>query len=252
MKPLHRTWQWAPQNLLSRLIPADDVGFTIVDQEYLLSATVAHLDYLETTLRVAVLLAALFWWAGIRHTPTPIVAFGMSIERGVAVFAAVAFYLVINMVILDRLLRIGDLLSLTRDAYLARQLTRIAVHPWLLSPFAYFGQNIVSRLHAAKGFGVLIVAWWLCNSSLYALSDNALTPVGVALQAIFLVIGLMSMGAINRTFAIVLLRTKVSYPELHAELRRTARERTALTVAGIVIGGVIAFVTQMVVITVRA
>lgn len=220
------------------------LAVTTMDQEEILDSMKSHLDGLNSVVTWALLLAIVFWWAGIQNEEI-IDALGMKIHRGYALWVAVAFYLCINLVLLDHLWRVGDLINLTDEAHLSKMISRIALHPWTLNPFSYFGDAIPSRLHSAKGFGALIVVWWVANSSLYCLSRNVMSPLGLLLQGTFLGIGLASMLAINRVFSIVLKRTEISDPMLHEKLKATRIERSLLTFAGIGLGGFFAFITQV-------
>jgi uncharacterized membrane protein YuzA (DUF378 family) len=229
---------------LRRFVEPRNDSFAGVDQEYLLTSLVAHLDNLDATLRGALLLAIAFWWAGIERT-AEIQAFGMSISQAWALVVAVVFYLVANLFVLDRLLRIGDLLCLASDANLMRAVSRTALHPWVMNPFAYFGTGVVARTHTAKGYGLLIVAWWLCNASLYGLSRQVLSAGVVLLQVCFMIIGLASIWAIGRVFLIALSRTKDTHAEVHQQILRTVRERRIAVGVSVILGALLAAATQV-------
>jgi hypothetical protein len=63
-----------------------------MNQEEIADSMKGHLDSLNTVVKWALLLAIVFWWAGIQNEAV-IEALGMKIPRGYALWVAVAFYL---------------------------------------------------------------------------------------------------------------------------------------------------------------
>src|SRR5258708_2240833 len=114
-----------------------------MDQDEILESAKRQLDSLSSVVTWSLLLAVVFWWAGIQHQDS-IEALGIKIPTPYALWVAVAFYLCVNLIALDHLWRIGDLLVLTDDSHLTRVVSRIALHPWTLNPFSYFGEAISS------------------------------------------------------------------------------------------------------------
>ncbi len=137
----------------------------IMNQETLQEGITKHLDSLAATVRLGLGVAILFWWAGVQNQAI-IEAFGMEVRRADALLVACIFYLFLDLAILDKFLRIGDLVREIDDDGVEASVTRLATHPWIANPFAYFGGTRISRIHSSKGFGALIVTWWVCNSSL--------------------------------------------------------------------------------------
>jgi hypothetical protein len=158
----------------------------------------------------------------------------------------VAYYVCSNFFVLDYFVRIYSLLRLLDDDHFVKAVTRLSLHSWVLNPFSYFGDDLGSRLISAKGSGGLILVWWLCNASLYGLgSEAALSLPGIALQGLFLGVGLATMLGINRVFFIVLERSKTIHDQLYKRLAATRLERSLLTIAGIGVGGAICYFTQL-------
>lgn len=211
-------------------------------QAQVLESITSHLDDLNALLKWALLLAVGFWWAGTRRKDE-FEALGMTFHQTHALFVAVGFYLIVNITVLERFLRLADLVALTDEANLKEAVSRLGVHPWVLNPFSYFGLGMLARTHSAKGLGSLIVVWWVCNSSLYSLAHNVLTPVGILIHVTFLGAGVASIFSINRVFSVVLERTERLEPELYQSLRATKIERTVCAIAGIGLGALIAVLT---------
>ena len=214
------------------------------NQEDLIDSITKHLDDLKGIVRWALLLSVLFWWAGY-NDQDPIKALGMDIKKDYALFVAVAFYLVVNLSVWDRLYRIGDILESVNDKNFEKATSKLTLHNWIINPFSYFGNGFLSRINNAKGFGLLIIVWWVCNSSLYALSDNHMTIIGLLLQGTFLLTGLASMRSITRIENLLLERFEKMDTDTYKLLKSRRTERSVLTFIGIGIGGIIAFMTMM-------
>ena len=214
-----------------------------MNQDDVIDSLEKHLDLLSALIRWALLFAVVFWWAGVdRHDVVE--AFGMKIQRQQALWVAVVTYIIVNLAVLDSLLRIGDLFQLVDSQNMPKAISRVALHPWTLNPFSYFGSGFVARFHSAKGFGALIVVWWVGNSSIYSFTDAPNSLLALLLQGAFLVVGLSSMAAINRVYAIVLSRTKRHHSKIHDQLKATRAERNLCAFAGIGIGAAFAYATQ--------
>ena len=213
------------------------------DQEDILKSIEKHLDDLKGIVRWAIFLAVLFWWAGV-NDDNPIKALGMEIDKEYAVIVAVLFYLVINLSVWDRFQRIGDLFDQLDGRNFKKGFTKLTLHSWIINPFSHFGNSTVSRINSAKGFGLLISVWWLCNSSLYALSDNYMNLIGLSLQGIFLLIGLASMRSIIRIEKGIEERLRSIDKTTYELLKSRKLERSIITFLGIALGGAIWSITQ--------
>jgi hypothetical protein len=134
-------------------------------------------------------------------------------------------------------LRIGDLLRLLSGQESLKGITTLATHSWVLNPFSFFGSSRLSHIYVGEGYGLLIVAWWLCNTSLYLLMDDKRSRIAFILLGLFLLIGLSSMGAIQRVYFIALEQLQVVSPGLYSQAMSTAPERTIATYLGILVGG---------------
>lgn len=216
----------------------------MLQQKDIIDGITKHLDDLRSIVNWALLLAVLFWWAGI-NDDDPIKALGMQINKDYALFVAVVFYLVVNLCVWDRLYRIGDLLELLDNINFKKGVAKLAIHNWILNPFSYFGDGIRTRINSAKGFGFLIIVWWICNSSLYALSDNHFTIVGRILQGAFLLIGLASIRSIVRIERILTTRFKSLDKKIFELLKSRQMEKSILAFLCIGIGGLITYMTMI-------
>jgi hypothetical protein len=206
-----------------------------MNQDTIVEALGKHLDALQTILNSIILLAVATAWAGISRQQE-IEALGMKFRRRHAFFAASGLYLIANMAVLILFLRIGDLFALLDSTHLVTGLSTLATHTWILNPFGYFGPSALARLHSGEGFGLLIVTWWLCNASLYTLGDKKQPFTARVLLGTFLGIGLLSMLAVQRDYAIIVSHVGRD-PLLAAQLTSTITERTVGTFLGIAIGG---------------
>jgi len=206
-----------------------------MNQDIIVQALGKHLDALQTILNSIILLAVATAWAGINRQQE-IEALGMKFRRRHAFFAASGLYLIANMVVLILFLRIGDLFALLDSTHLVTGVSTLATHTWILNPFGYFGPSALARLHSGEGFGLLIVTWWLCNASLYTLGDKRQPLVARLLLGAFLGIGLLSVIAVQRDYAIILSHVERNSVLAH-QLSSTITERTLGTFLGIAVGG---------------
>ncbi|MBR1210315.1 hypothetical protein [Bradyrhizobium sp. JYMT SZCCT0180] len=215
-----------------------------MDQKELGDSIAKQLDAAADTIYWALLLAIVFLWAGLTNQD-PIKALGMEIARSYALFIACGLYLATNLFVMVLFLRVGDTLQLVDDLTLPLALTKLGTHKWVANPFAFFGNGQLAKIYSSGGFGLLIIVWWIGNTSLYALSNDAFSPIGLLLQGLFLAIGLASMTAVQRVLFIVMKRVELISPELHAEIGATIPYRAFLTFVGIGTGGMIAFANNM-------
>ena len=202
-----------------------------MNQEKIIDGLGNHLDSLKQTVGWALLLSVAFAWAGLTQAD-PVKALGLEVSRDNAFIVAVVFYIFANAKVLDILLRIGDLITLLDDGHLIDGLTKVARHPFTANPFSYFGSGFLARIQSAKGFGLLILIWWIANSSLFTLADD-LSYFTKALIVGFLVIGVSSMIAISRGHTIIIKRIENVDSQLHETLQATTVDRILFAFIGI-------------------
>jgi len=176
-----------------------------MDQKELADSLGKQMDTVADTVYWALLLAVVFLWAGLTEQPL-IKALGLEIKRSQALYVACAFYLFANLFILIQFLRIGDLVRSIERTNLQTALTKLVTHKWIANPFAFYGTLPSSMLHGSCGFGLLVVVWWIGNTSLYALADTISSLSAILLQGLFLAIGLGSILAIRRVYSIIVER----------------------------------------------
>lgn len=214
-----------------------------MNQDILVDAVGKHLDMIETYVNAVALLAVAAAWAGVRRS-REIEAFGTKFDRRDAFWALAVLYLIANTAILILFLRVGDLVLLIKPSHSVKAATTLATQSWVLNPFGYFGGSAVARFHSAEGYGLLIAVWWLCNASLSTLMDDKRNRAAGLLLGVFLAIGLGSMLAINRAYAVILGSLVTSAPALHAAVIETLPDRTVGTGMGILVGGLIFVATN--------
>ena len=208
-------------------------------QEQVVESLSAHLDSIKTNYRVGITSCRGIGWAGLSKSD-PVKALGMGIARQNAFYVAAGFYVFINSKVLDILLHIHDLIKLLSPEKLLVGISRIALHPFTANPYSYFGKSFGSRIHSAKGYGLLIIIWWVANRSLYTLYGGS----NILLQSITLIyvgVGLLSMLTIQKTFNMVLSRLEGVCDELREDILKTRVERGILTLLGIGLAGAIGF-----------
>jgi len=206
-----------------------------MDQETLIQSLTKHIDSLEIIFNWAVVLSIAVAWAGIQRQQQ-IEALTLKFDRRYAFYSISGLYLTANIAVLILLLRLADLLALLDDSHFLKGLSVLATHSWVLNPFSYFGSSVTARFYSCEGIGLLIVVWWLCNTSLSTLLDYKSNKIAILLLILFLLVGLVSLGAIQRVYGIVLGRTALMDTTLHNALVETSKERFIAIFLGIIVG----------------
>jgi hypothetical protein len=213
-----------------------------MDQDVLLEAITKQLDALESNVNAIILLALAAVWSGVRRT-RELEAFGMKFDRRHAFWILGWMYLVANVAALTFFLRLGDLLRLVENEKFVEAFTRVAVHPWVLNPLSFFGSDERStQIHSSCGWGLLVLTWWICNTSLATLMDDKRSRVALALILAFVVVGIGSIVAILSAQQTIFTRLNDVAPQLREQVESARSLRRAGTFIGVAVG-LLAFLT---------
>lgn len=211
-----------------------------MDQISLVSSLKEHLDILSGLVGSTVGLALLSGWAGLQRTET-ISLLGMTVTRREAFFLLAAIFIGVNFAALILFLRVADLLQLMTDDNAVTAITALGSHPWPFNPYAYFGDSAFSTAYSSVGYGCLIIIWWIGLSTLTLFQDpNANDIISRSVYGIFLVVGLLSMLAIQYVFLVVFRMLPALPPTLQSGIESTILPRTMATFAGIGVGFLVA------------
>ena len=215
-----------------------------MDQAAVIDSLKKHLDSLKAVIGWSLLLAVGFGWTGLTQEQS-VEMLGLKVDRDKAFAVAVIFYIFMNAKALDVLLRLEHLMNLLKDEFFMEGISTVALHPFIGNPFSYFGKGRIARQNSAKGYGLLIILWWIAHSSLYTFADGFDVYARVLTFA-FLGVGLLSMLAIERFDKYTKIRLDAIDPGFSEELEKMRRVRRWQVFAGIVVGGLIAwFVIQL-------
>lgn len=207
-----------------------------MDEQLLSEAITKQMDALEGYVNAVVLLAVAAAWGGLRRAQE-LEAFGLKFNRRHAFWILGVTYLIANVAALVLFLRIRDLLGLVQNGTFVRAFTGLALHPWVLNPFSFFGgQTLSAKLHSSGGWGLLILTWWVCNTSLATLMDDKRNSLALALMAAFVIIGLGATVAIYEAQQTVFRRLAEVAPELLRQVEGARPLRMAGTLFGIATG----------------
>lgn len=212
-----------------------------MNQETIKESLVKHLEIVDRTLLWALAIAVVVGWAGIRGG-VPIEILGIRTTRSDAHFVASLAFVFANLAILVALLRMGDLLKRLHDAEFTNGIEKVLTHSSLFNPFAYFGPGLLSRSYSSSGFGLLIVCWWICYTSVSGLRDFSTSPNLV--EGLLLGVGSLSLLAIHHFHASLqgrLHNIDATYAQL---LIRMNKMRSRVVAVSAVTGGVIFFVVR--------
>lgn len=206
-----------------------------MNQEAIIEALTSHLNSLEATVSALIIITLATAWAGIQRKD-PIEIFSTEVRRKDAAAVLSVIYIISNIMIAFLFWRIGDLiLLLEKDTYV-EGLSVVATHRWILNPYALFEDSVISQIVASVGFGLLIVVWWMGFTSLYALRDNKNGPTRHVFDAVFLIIGLLSMLCVQRVYLIVLYDLNMLPIKMRETLSHAFIYRSVATFCGIVLG----------------
>jgi hypothetical protein len=209
-----------------------------MEQAALVDALGKHLDALATSVNWAVGLAILTVWTGAQRSKE-VSLFGLKTKRKDAFYLLGAAFLYVNIASIVLFLRIANILETIDTKNLARALTILGTNAWPFNPYAYYGNSYSSMVVSNFGFGALIVIWWIGYTALAMCRDDRKSLDYLAVVGAFLFIGLLSMGAIQYGFAIVLDRAGELDPVLRSSILSQAFPRLILTFVGIGLGGLI-------------
>jgi hypothetical protein len=215
----------------------------MLDQDQILDAIDKHLDNFNDIVKWTLFLALIFWWAGIQRQDS-IHALDITVSRRQGLFVAIAAFFLANVLALNRIARIGELLLAIAPATVDRAITRLALNSSIHNPFAFFGDSRFVRWHSSGGFGFLILIWWVCNSTIYALADDIKSPAALFLQGLFLVIGLSALVTINKVIGLISQRLREVDSALYPSFEAMRLPRAVGCFLGIVGGFLIALLTQ--------
>lgn len=215
-----------------------------MDHKIIIDAIGKHLDFLESNIFWIIVIAIAVAWAGVQRKKE-IEILSLKFNRQNAFIAASMLYLLSNMAILILFLRIGNLIQLLDQKHFLTGFTRLSTHPWILNPFSYFGNSSSAQFHSGEGFGLLIVIWWLCNSSLYSLMDDKKNKYAYIFLVLFLIVGLGSIIAIQHTYQVVLNQLQIVNHSLYKEVLVSNTVRMIGTFLGIAVGSLLFIVINV-------
>jgi hypothetical protein len=216
----------------------------MLDQDQIVEALGKHLESIGDVVKWILLLALIFWWAGL-HKEESIHALDITISRQQGVLVAVGAFLLANLIVFNRLVNIVNLLENVAADKVEKAFTALAVNQLLFNPFSFFGRSGLARWHCAGGLGILVLIWWLCASALCALVDNLFSWAALLFQGLFLLLGTMSIVSVFRALGLLADRLRDVKSDLYAPFEAMRLPRIIGFVLGFVGGALVAFVTQI-------
>jgi hypothetical protein len=206
-----------------------------MEQEIIIDALGKHLSSFQYILAWAVIVAFGVGWAGLQNSKELEVV-SLKFNRRAAFYVATLLYLMANLATLLLLWRMEALLSSLDDQHFLRGYTTLALHEWLLNPFAYAGSSAIASLSTIWSIGLLIISWWICITSVVVLRGKQPILKSVILPILFYAAGIVSLVSFYRIYQINLQRLLTIHPTLHAGLKQTAPARWAAIWIGTIAG----------------
>jgi hypothetical protein len=206
-----------------------------MEQAALVDAIGKHLDALATILNWVVGLAIVTIWTGAQRDEE-VSLFGLKMTRKNAFYLLGAAFLYVNVISIVLFLRIGNILDAIDPKNFAKAMTVLGANAWPFNPFAYFGSSDTSLIIGNFGFGALIVIWWIAYTALAMCRDDRKSLDYWAVVGAFLIIGLLSIGAISYVFSIIRNRAYQLDPTWASSIHSQVIPRSILALAGIAVG----------------
>lgn len=204
----------------------------------LVDAIGKHLDSLAGILNWIVGLAIVMIWTGA-HRAEEVSLFGLKMTRKDAFYLLGAAFLYVNIIAIVLFLRIGNILETIGAKDFARAMTVLGTNAWPFNPYAYFGSSRSSAIIGNFGFGALIVIWWIAYTALAMCRDDRKSLDYLVVVGTFLIIGLISIGAMSYGFSVIRDRLDDLSPALGSSIASQAIPRTIFAFVGIGVGGLI-------------
>lgn len=127
------------------------------------------LDTLDSFCKWFLSVSVVIWWAGLSNTVCVIKILDIEIARSKSFIIAGIFFFVMNLIFFQHFRRIHLLLKIPSNTSPQELLRTLFFHCWMLNPFGIYGWNKQNKVSIPFHIAFLVVIWWLCNMSLYAL-----------------------------------------------------------------------------------
>lgn len=166
-----------------------------MNQDAVQDSLVRQLEVIDKSIFWALAVASVIGWAGAHHTD-PIEVIGLKSSRADAYFVAGWAFVLANIAILLAFLRMGDLLDLLDASNFKTGIEKVMTHSSFFNPFAFFGSGTLAQMYSGLGWGLLILCWWICLTSIGTLVD--LSQMRRVLVTFLVILGILSTVAMHR------------------------------------------------------
>jgi hypothetical protein len=206
-----------------------------MDQDLMIDALGKHLSALQYIVGWALIIAFGVGWAGLQNKKE-IELVRLKFERRTAFYVATLLYLMANLAVLLLLWRIKALLTALPDEHFVKGYTTLALHDWLLNPFAYVGRGTTAELSTMWSMGLWIVSWWICITSVVVLRGKQPILKSVILPVLFYGAGTASLVCLYQIYRLNRSRLAILDQTLYADLQATANGRWVAIWSGFITG----------------
>jgi hypothetical protein len=194
-----------------------------------------HLSAFSDRLRQGLAVALVLLVAGMAYTGE-IDLLGLKIPRHLAIFMGSWVFLFFQFSMLDKALRIRDMIKAVPDATLPSLCRAIGLHSWSANPFALFGSSGLALMSSAKSLGLLLLAYIVLNSWLLAFGKRSAGAVGVFAPFVLPTMSLITLALFWNTKREMRKRLTSSDPDLAQTLARQSRYEWIWVVGFLVVG----------------
>ena len=138
----------------------------------------------------------------------------------------------------------GDLLKGCRGEHVNRAVIAIVTHKWLLNPFSYSGDGLLSAATCSVGGALLTLTWWggLCGLKLLSSVTTDMGVLEKCLYALYFVLGAAALGGVVRLTRMIVRLTEQSLegsdnePMRPRSLKRSIAVKSGFSIIATILG----------------
>jgi len=205
---------------------------------------VGTLDTLDVFSKWFLSVAVVIWWAGLSSV-SQIEILGIKIERNKSFAVAGFFFVVMNVVFYQYFRRVRLISRSSADDKKQEFLSALFFHPWILNPFGIYSdvdanKNILSGFHIS----FLVIIWWMCNMSLYALYPIYSIHAGATVEwglyilitLLFALFGLLTLKELLAIFSNLKLAVELADEDIKKLFKAQFTSFELMLSAGVLLG----------------
>lgn len=206
-----------------------------MDNKTLIEALPKYLDSIQTIFSWGVPVSMIVIWAVLKNKE--VVVGGLNFDLSQAFLPVLAVVTGADVAALFNLIQIGSALNALDKTAFNEGVSKLWLHPWVFNPFSFSGTSTLDIVTSSFGYGSLIFAWWICFGCSAALLNYLKHPYRMRLLLVVpLLLGLGSMGAIQRVYNIILIRSSSHGADLMLQFSSSLTTRKCIALLAVLCG----------------